>query len=433
MKAIISDRIYLNATEELRTEISNELKYVIRTFGAGSSKPVIIRNCETVNKDIISIPSGRLDLVPKDYDIVDKRCKIEAEFPEFKYTLRESQQKIYDELDSSCMINAAPSWGKTVAAIAIAVKLGLKTLVVVHTVSLRAQWIIEVEKTLGITPGIIGSGKFETDHPIVIANIQTLTKHAAKISNIFGTLIIDECHHIAATTFTKVVNISKATYKIGLSGTLERKDGMHVIFSDYFSPKIFKPPRENMMIPTIFRVPTEIPFSDNSSIPWALRVNELFADKDFLILVIETIMVQVDRGHKVLVVSDRVNFLEYCHEILEEISVCVTGNIHFENRPALIEEVATGDKKVIFGTTSIFSEGISVNALSCLIPTSPINNNSLLTQLIGRVVRLHPGKPTPEVIDFILQGATAKRQANSRLGTYIKEGYTVKELQPIKK
>lgn len=430
MKAVISSRIYIKASEELQQYLKSELTYTLDQFNRGNREPIIVKNCMQVTPDIVSIPSGRLDLVPKDYKLVDKRVCDKVEFPEFKFKLRASQQEVYEAVDSSCIINAAPSWGKTFCGIAIAAKLGLKTLIVTHTLALRAQWEREIEKTLGIIPGVIGSGKFQTDAIIVVANVQTLVKHYDKVADMFGTIIIDECHHAPASMFTKIVNSSKAKFKIGLSATLERKDGMHVVLQDYFSSKLFRPKRENMLIPTIYRVPTDVPFSDNSGTPWAHRVNELFGRSDFTNMIITAAATQAARGHKVLVVSDRVFFLEHCHEILEDNSICITGQVKPEERDTIIQRIFE-DVDIIFGTTSIFAEGVNIPPLSCLILTTPVNNDSLLEQLIGRIVRLYPGKKTPEVIDWLLQGATAKRQAQTRLGLYIKRGYDIKELQAI--
>ena len=68
------------------------------------------------------------------------------QFPEFKFELRPSQKEVYDALDDNCIVNAWVSWGKTFTGLAMAGKLGLKTLVIVHTVPLRNQWAKEVEK-----------------------------------------------------------------------------------------------------------------------------------------------------------------------------------------------------------------------------------------------------------------------------------------------
>jgi superfamily II DNA or RNA helicase len=93
-----------------------------------------------------------------------------------------------------------------------------------------------------------------------------------------------------------------------------------------------------------------------------------------------------------------------------------------------MKDILSGRKNVLFGTQSIFSEGISVNNLSCLILGTPINNDPLLTQLIGRVIREHPDKLSPIIVDIHLKGETAKRQASNRMGYYMKQGYKIRQL-----
>ena len=104
-----------------------------------------------VRDTLVSIPIGRTDLIPSDYEVVDKRINIPVDFPEFKLPLRPSQQEVYDEIEDNSIINAWVSWGKTFTGLAIAGKLGQKTLIIVHTVPLRNQWAKEVEKVYGIT------------------------------------------------------------------------------------------------------------------------------------------------------------------------------------------------------------------------------------------------------------------------------------------
>jgi superfamily II DNA or RNA helicase len=132
------------------------------------------------------------------------------------------------------------------------------------------------------------------------------------------------------------------------------------------------------------------------------------------------------RGHKVLVVSDRVHFLKQCAELTGEKAISITGDIPHGDRETLIDEVMYGDKNVLYGTQSIFSEGISVDSLSCLILGTPINNEPLLTQLVGRVIRKKEGKIDPVIVDIHLKGNTAKRQASNRAGYYMKQGWDMK-------
>jgi superfamily II DNA or RNA helicase len=132
------------------------------------------------------------------------------------------------------------------------------------------------------------------------------------------------------------------------------------------------------------------------------------------------------KGHKVLVVSDRVSFLKACTILTGDKAICVTGDVPHEERETLVDEILYGDKNVLYGTQSIFSEGISVDTLSCLILGTPVNNEPLLTQLIGRVIRKKEGKIAPVVVDIHLKGNTAKKQASNRVGYYIKQGWTMK-------
>lgn len=427
MKAVLSNRIFLEVTPEMKQEISEKLTYKIPPPNK-HEPPQVIKNMTRIKSDLVSIPIGRTDLIPDDYEIVDKRLNIRANFPEFKFDLRQSQQDVYDSLDDNCIINAWVSWGKTFTGLALAGKLGQKTLVVTHTVALRNQWAKEVEKVYGIKPGIIGSGSFDTDSAIVIGNTQTLYRNIDKVRKEFGTIILDEMHHVSSPTFSKIIDTSHARYKIGLSGTIERKDGKHVVFRDYFGQKVFKPPPENFMTPSVHAVKTDIRFMDGARTPWANRVTALCNNEEYRHIISLAAATYAARGHKVLVVSDRVHFLKACAELVGDNAVCVTGELAHAEREILIDEIKYKNKNILFGTQSIFSEGISVNNLSCLILATPINNEPLLTQLVGRVIRKQEGKIDPVVVDIHLKGETARRQASNRMGFYMKQGWKIKQV-----
>ena len=427
MKAVISNRIYLEVTDAYKEVLSKELTYTIPSFNP-KDPPIVIKNMARIKSNLVSIPIGRTDLIPNDYEIVDKRIDLPVDFPEFRFELRPSQQEVYDEVEDNCIINAWVSWGKTFTGLAIAGKLGQKTLIIVHTVPLRNQWAAEVEKVYGITAGVIGSGRFDISSPVVIGNTQSLYRRIPDIRREFGTVILDEMHHVSSPTFSKVVDTNYARYKIGLSGTIERKDGKHVVFRDYFGQKVHKPPKENYMTPSILVYRSEVRFMDGSNIPWANKVTQLAYNEEYLHSVALLAAFYAEKGHKVLVVSDRVHFLQTCAELAGEKAVCVTGEVPHEDRIKLMSKISDGKANILCGTQAIFSEGISLDDLSCLILGTPVNNEPLLTQLIGRVIRKKEGKKNPVVIDIHLKGNTARRQASNRIGYYMKEGYQIQEL-----
>lgn len=429
MKAVLSNRYYVKCDKHVQDNLRARLTFEIPEFIMGSVSYKVVKLYTDVNKDIISIPSGCRHMLPDDLEIKDKTTDHPVRFPAFLPTLRESQQEVYDQVDSSCIVNAQPSWGKTFTGIAIAAKLGQKTLVVTHTVYLREQWEKEIYKVLKIRPSVIGSGRFETDGPITVANIQTLTKRYPEVSGLYGTLILDEAHHCPATTFLKVVDASKARYKIGLTGTLERKDGYHVVLEPIFSPVIYKPPKENMVDPKITVIKSGIPFSDDLSLPWAHRVTEVLEDHEYQGLLIETIATMITKGHKVLVVSDRNDILYYLGEWYPNLQV-VVGTTESDIRNDIEYRLRLGDIDGVLGNMTIFKEGISVPPLSCLIIATPVNNDPLLEQLVGRICRIDPGKLTPEVIDIALYGNTASRQATARQGFYLRMGWEMRFMRP---
>ena len=428
MKAVISNRIYLQVTDEYKEVLSKELTYTIPSYNP-KDPPLVIKNMARIRGGLVTIPVGRTDLIPDGYEIVDTRINMPVELPRFKHDLRSSQKDVYDEVEDNCIINAWVSWGKTFTGLAIAGKLGQKTLVVVHTVPLRNQWTREVENVFGFTPGIIGSGKFNISPPIVIGNTQSLYRNIPRVSKEFGTIILDEMHHVSSPTFSKVIDASYARYKIGLSGTIERKDGKHVVFRDYFGNKVIKPPKENYMTPKVHVYRSDIRFMDGAKTPWATKVTELSYNEEYLHSVAMLAAVYAEKnGHKVLVVSDRGHFLQTCAKLAGDRAICITGEIPHEDRETLMSKITSGEANILFGTQAIFSEGISLDDLSCLILGTPVNNEPLLTQLIGRVIRKKEGKKNPVVIDIHLKGNTARRQASNRMGYYMKQGYKIQEL-----
>lgn len=292
---------------------------------------------------------------------------------------------------------------------------------------MRDQWIQEVESLFGITPGVIGTGKYDVeDHCIVIANIQSVIKYLPEINKEFGTVILDEAHHVPADTFSKLIDSMYARYRLALSGTMERTDGKHVIFRDYFGSKVYRPPQSHTLNPTVKQVNTGLKLP--TGVTWVQKINSLLYDEDYQGFIAGLAKVQILHGHAVLVVADRVEFLNKIKEKLGEDCILITGETSFEERKRLIEQVETGKKMCIAGSRQIFAEGISINRLSCVILPVPSSNLITLEQIIGRIMRQHPDKPDPVVLDIGFSSAVEKRQAAIRLGFYLDKGWKVEKV-----
>lgn len=428
-KAIISNRIYFKPKDLNHTKsLMDTLTYRIETKGRSRGKNVvnveIIKNYKLLPRGIISIPQGRQDLIPEEYEVVDKRVTNLVPFPNPKFSLRDGQQVVYDEVNDTCFINALVGWGKTFTALHLARKLEQKTLVITHTTMLRDQWIEEIETLFGMTPGIIGSGKFDIeDHFIVVGNVQTVVKVLPQLQKEFGTVILDEAHHVPATTFSSIIDGLHARYRIGLSGTMIRTDGKHVIFKDFFGDKIYKPPQSHTMNPVVKLISTGVSLPMN--VHWAQKMNKLLYDEDYQQFIANLANFQISKGHSVLIVADRVEFLENVKGLIGDRCILITGETSFDERKELIEQVETGEKMCVAGSRQIFSEGISINRLSCVILAVPTSNPISLEQIIGRIMRLHPDKLDPIVLDLQFSSPTDRRQNAARLAFYATKGWEV--------
>jgi len=426
-KAVISNRIYIdNPGVEHTKEVIRTLTYKIhKNTGSKKFQSVeTIKNYKSLINGILSIPQGRLDLVPENYDIIDKRVLVPVPFPKTKFDLRDDQKLVYDSANDTCFINALVGWGKTFTALHIAKKFGQKTLVITHTTALRDQWVEEVEILFGMTPGIIGSGQFDIeDHAIVVGNIQTIVKHLDKLSKEFGTIILDEAHHCPAITFSETIDTFHARYRIALSGTMIRKDGKHILFDDYFGQTVYRPPQANTLAPTVHLVKSNITLKLGAT--WVEKINDLTQKDSYRKFISYIAKMHIETGHSVLIVADRVEFLEKVKEYIGDACLLVTGETSFEERQKAKEQLLNREKVCIAGSRQIFSEGISINILSCVILAVPMSNDSLLEQIIGRIMRPHEGKRNPLVVDIQFAGWADKKQNNDRLGLYLRKGWEV--------
>ncbi|ATS94082.1 putative ATP-dependent helicase [Pectobacterium phage DU_PP_V] len=432
MKVILSNKAYIKPTEELWEFCSTQTTYQVQD--KTSRYPKIFRNSGSIGKEVKWIPITRLDLLEAKkvpIQIIDKRVRVPARIPVPKVPLRLDQKEIYSQCTDTCIINGKPGFGKTILALWIAHKLGQKTLVVCTNTMIRAQWEKEVFKLFGFKAGVIGSGKFDTAPPIVVGNIQSIKKYSLELSKMFGLVIVDEVHHCVASTFTEVLESSHARYRIGLSGTLKRKDGLDVMFKDFFGFTIYSPAVANTLTPIIHRYQVPIEISGNMIVPWADRASAVYFHPLYKRTLVSLALLYYKLGHRVLLVSDRTKLLAEIRQELESAGVIpyfIVGSTDLDSRDNILEAVAEEESAILLASQSIFAEGVSLNELSCAILASLINNESLVEQLVGRVQRMVRDKPKldPVVVDLMMSGGVGFNQASGRMSVYHANGWDVK-------
>lgn len=434
MKAIISNRIWIPRASETK-ELVDSCTHKIPLSGyeamlstrRGGLPYRIIKTYSRPTSNIISVPSGRTDLIPKGLEIVNKTvsCPL-PDFPDFNGKLRESQQDAVDFAlqHGNILIHARPGWGKTFTACALAAKLKLKTLIVVHTKALMDQWVKEVSKVLNTTAGKIGDDSFTIGDYITVGIIKSVYKHRVRISKEFGLIIVDEVHHLPAEQFLGFINSSYAKTKIGMSGTLERVDKTHIVIYDYISTMVFNAPDENVMTPEIHVINLPINFTTEFIGCHAEKVTQLNEDPRYVMAIASICKAYEEKGHKILCVMERVSAISRVAELANGVPY------HYstlkEDKAKAFGIIKSGEKSTLVGSVKIFSEGISENYLSCLV-LGLQTSGPPLEQLIGRVIRENPDKPTPIIVDLRIQGSSPAKAAEARDDYYKRVGYKVTE------
>lgn len=359
-----------------------------------------------------------------DARFTDKRiCDPIAIIPN-RITLRDYQEDSVDKLVKNVqgIIQAPCGSGKTVMGVAAMVRTGQRTLILVHTSDLVHQWVEEIETLTELKAGVISEGKTSiTD--ATVATVQSLHRmprdKLERLGLSFGTVIVDEAHHVPAETFTHALSYLPGKYRFGLTATPERDDDMTPLMAMTIGATVGKVDHE-LLIKKGHLIRPEIQPVRTRCGPWAADYNglvqELCADeertKKLLGLICST-------NRLTLVLANRV---QYCRDIAERLKTrgvnaeSVDSKVPKKKRKNRIEAFKKGGIRILCAT-NLADEGLDVSLLEALVLALPARSHGRTTQRLGRLMR--PGnKQTPILFDLIDDHPIAQRQWYSRRNAY---------------
>ena len=171
---------------------------------------------------------------------------------EFNGILRDYQEPVVNKFINHCtnvgvgggLLELYCAWGKTSGSLYILSQLKKKTLVIVHKEFLMNQWIERIQQFLpqARVGKIQGPTIDVADKDIVLCMLQSLISkdYDSSLFDQFGFTIIDEVHHISSQTFSNSLFKVVTKYMLGLSATMERKDGTTNVFKMFLGDVIYK-------------------------------------------------------------------------------------------------------------------------------------------------------------------------------------------------
>ena len=129
--------------------------------------------------------------------------------------------------------------GKTLVGIKAISLLNTPTLVVAPTLDLVDQWRTRLKKEFKIEVGVLGGGEWDIK-AVTVSTYDSAYIHADKLGNRFGLIIFDEVHHLPAAGYRNIAEMFASPYRMGLTATFEREDGLHEELNRLVGGKVFE-------------------------------------------------------------------------------------------------------------------------------------------------------------------------------------------------
>ena len=349
------------------------------------------------------------------FQVVNERKKMPAIAFNSKINLYDHQDDALDITDKKDfgVIVAPPGSGKTIMGLELIARKEQPALIIVHRKQLFDQWMERIQAFLSVAKKDIGqitTGKDHIGKQVTVAMIQSLSrmKDFSRFTDAFGTIVVDECHHIPAKTFRETIVKFNAYYLYGLTATPKRKNNDEKLIYVYvgeilskipinFNAKELKKGQEHILV---------IVKETNLYVPFDYRIDKYETISRILIydcarnqMIADDIISQVNQRRRILVLTERkehVNVLNlYLKDKFETITI--TGDDSDAARKSKLEQIRLGHFQVLIATGQLFGEGIDVDTLECLFLVYPFAFEGKLIQYVGRIQRSE--KP-PVIYDY---------------------------------
>ena len=417
-------------------------------------KPRVI-SCAEDHPQHLGLPRGCLDDVLctlKDLGVCatlrDERCSGRPLEASFQGELRPDQVSASQALlaHENGVLAATTAFGKTVVAAWLIAQRGVSTLVLVHRQQLLDQWIERLSAFLGLPAkaiGRIGGGRRRPNGLLDVALIQSLVSKGEVDDRVaeYGQLIVDECHHLPAHSFEQVARRTKARFVLGLSATVERKNGHHPILFMQCGPvrhrvnakvqAAARPFEHRVLVqPTAFV--SHASADRDARVEFQALYQELVADELRNRRICNDVIACVRDGRSPLVLTERSGHLDRLEQQLApRVShlVVLRARLGKKQRQAvaqLLAAIPRDEARVLLATGRYIGEGFDDPRLDSLFLTLPVSWRGTVAQYAGRLHRLCEGKREVRIYDYVdLEVPMLARMFDRRCRGYEALGYTI--------
>jgi superfamily II DNA or RNA helicase len=334
---------------------------------------------------------------------------------------------------------APPGSGKTVAGVFLVAARRCSTLILVHRQPLMDQWIRQLSAFLGVplkSIGQIGAGKRKPNGQLDVAMIQSLV-HQTEVDDIvagYGQVLVDECHHVSATSFEQVLKAVRARFVTGLTATPARRDGHHPILHMQCGPIRHEASRSDSASEFArILVCRETAFRWDGPVDAGIQAIYGALEKDDRrnTTIIDDVIGAVAQGRSPIVLTERRSHLDFLASKLTGFVrhlVVLHGGTGRREQRAVLERLASipeGEERLLLATGRYIGEGFDDARLDTLFLVMPVSWRGTLVQYAGRLDRPHPGKSDIRIVDYVdREEPVLAKMFEKRQRGYRKMGYS---------
>lgn len=323
--------------------------------------------------------------------------------------------------------------GKTVLSLNIISRLKLKTLIIVNKEFLLNQWIERINEFLPTARiGRIQGSVIDIENKdIVIGMLQSLSMkdYPSLVFESFGFTILDEVHHISSEVFSNALFKIVTKYMVGLSATMERKDGTSDVFKMFLGDVVYKGKttnEHNVLVRAIeFKTnddifnETELDYRGNPQYSkMIVKLCEYKPRNDFIFRVICDLITE-NPNNQIIILGHNRSILYYIHDKIQDVNVGTVGYYLGGMKQQLLDE--SSKKQIICASYAMAAEGLDIATLSTLIFVTPKTD---IVQSVGRILRTKHSNPI--VVDIVDKHQLFQNQWNKRKVYYKKSNYNIK-------
>lgn len=374
---------------------------------AWASKVLGVTNCGEVGREV-SVPFVG-DLLP------------EKRQPEAVETVL----KVIRE-DYGAILSVPTGYGKTAMSLKIISELGRLALFVVNTGDLLEQAVRAFRKfSPDVRIGVIQGTVYQVDNvDIVVGMMQTLASRMPDMS-MFGTLVIDEAHTVCCRWLSRCLFNCPARYRLAVSATPKRADGMERVLNWHFGSGGFflrEDSSSRSFRPSVRRINFGSRYVPSGSLSRVSIISSLCDSRPRNSIITDVITDAYREGRRIMCGSERKDQLTLLRamlvfsDVVEDDILILTADT--KNR----RELVLSNYRIILGTYKLIETGLNVPEFDTAVWCSP---RSKAQQFCGRVLREHPDKKVPLIIDFVDEHPLFRNSHSARMRYFREAGFRV--------